>query len=98
MTEQFLFHAIDREDAAAVRQRLREDHRASIRRFDPHCRCILGGPLLDPDGAMIGTGLVFVADDVEAVRTFMAADPYVLGGVFARIEVRAWAIGLGAIA
>ena len=51
----------------------------------------------DEDGAMIGTALVFEAVDAAAVRTFMAADPYLLGGLFERIEVRAWTIGLGTI-
>ena len=98
MTRRFLFHAIDRPGTADLRQRLREDHRVSIRRWDPHCRCILGGPLLDEDGRMIGTALVFEADDAAAVRAFMDVDPYLVGGLFARIEISPWTIGLGAIA
>jgi uncharacterized protein YciI len=98
MTAHFLFHGIDRDGTAEQRQQLREDHRVSIRRSDPHCRCILGGPLRDAEGAMIGTALVFVAADAAAVRTFMAPDPYLLAGLFERVEVRRWTIGLGAIA
>ena len=98
MTTHFLFHAIDRAGTAELRQRLREEHRAAIRRSDPRCRCILGGPLRDADGAMIGTALVFEAEDAAAVRAFMAPDPYLRAGLFAQIEVRRWTIGLGAIA
>ena len=93
----FLFQATDRTGTAALRQQLRQEHRAAIRRADPRCRCILGGPLLDADGAMAGTALVFEADDAAAVGAFMADDPYLRGGLFARIEVRQWTIGLGAI-
>lgn len=98
MTERFLFHAIDRAGAANLRQVLRDEHRGAIRRSDPRCRCILGGPLFDADGAMVGTVLVFDADDAAAVHAFMADDPYLRGDLFARVEVRRWAIGLGAIA
>lgn len=98
MTDRFLFHAVDRPGTAALRQRLREAHRASIRRSDPECRCILGGPLLDAAGTMTGTALVFAAVDAAAVHAFMASDPYLLHGLFERIDVRPWAIGLGAIA
>ena len=98
MTGQFLFHAIDRAGTGKLRQVLRDEHRVAIRRADPRCRCILGGPLFDGDGAMIGTALVFEADDAAAVHAFMADDPYLRGGLFARFEVRRWAIGLGAIA
>lgn len=97
MTRHFLFHAIDRTGTAELRQHLRTDHRASIRRLDPQCRCILGGPLLDSSGAMTGTALVFEAESVAAVRAFMGDDPYVVEGLFERVEIWPWRIGLGAI-
>jgi uncharacterized protein YciI len=37
---------------------------------------------------------VFEADDRTAVETFMAGDPYMLEGIFARTEIRAWRWGL----
>ena len=33
-----------------------------------------------------------------AVEAFTAADPYQLAGVFARVEVRAWKVTVGALA
>lgn len=93
----YLFHAIDRPGTGELRGAVREAHRAFIRRQDPDCTCVLGGPLLDEAGAMIGTALVFEAGSAAAVAAFMADDPYVRGGLFEHVEIRRWRIGLGAI-
>ena len=94
----YLYYAVDRAGSLALRQALREAHRAALRRADPHCRCVLGGPLLDTGGTMTGTALVFEAEHGDAVAAFMADDPYVLGGLFETVEIRPWRLGLGAIA
>jgi hypothetical protein len=88
--------ATDREGALPDRQRVREAHRARLRAPAPHpVHVVLAGPLLDADGAsMAGTLLVVEAESVEAVRAFVAADPYALAGVYAGIDIRPWHCGL----
>jgi uncharacterized protein YciI len=44
---------------------------------------------------MNGSLLVVEADDIEAVRRFVAEDPYQLAKVYATVEVRPWNWGLG---
>ena len=44
---------------------------------------------------MNGTLLVLQAEDIDAVRRFVADDPYVHEGVYKSVEVRPWAWGLG---
>jgi hypothetical protein len=55
----------------------------------------LGGPTLDDAAQMNGTLLVIEADHIDAVRLFMADDPYTAAGVYATVEIRPWAWGLG---
>ena len=44
---------------------------------------------------MNGTLLVVQAESIEAVRQFLADDPYALAKVYASVEVRRWNWGLG---
>lgn len=47
---------------------------------------------------MNGSLLVIRADSIDAVRRYLAEDPYVLAGVYAQVEVRPWQWGLGQLA
>jgi hypothetical protein len=59
-------------------------------------RVRLGGPTLDEAGEeMRGTMLVIEADSIEAVRAFLADDPYCREGLFASMEIRPWRWGIG---
>jgi uncharacterized protein YciI len=93
----YLFCARDRDDAGSLRASVREAHRAWIRREDTACRCVLGGPLFGERGEMAGTALVFEAESASAVADFMAGDPYMAAGLFERVEIWPWRIGLGGI-
>jgi uncharacterized protein YciI len=93
----FAVWATDAPGMGATRQRVREAHRARLRDPGDHAvRVLLGGATLDDSAAqMNGTLLVLQADDIEAVRRFVADDPYVHEGVYKVVEVRPWAWGLG---
>jgi uncharacterized protein YciI len=66
-----------------------------LRRPISGCRAVAGGPLMDDaDERMIGSLLVFEADDRAAVERFVASDPYTREGIFERTEIRAWRWGL----
>lgn len=93
----FAVWATDAPGMGEVRRRVREAHRARLRDPGVHpVRVLLGGATLD-DGAtqMNGTLLVLQAEDIDAVRRFIADDPYVHEGVYKSVEVRPWAWGLG---
>jgi len=89
--------ATDAPGALSMRQQVREAHRARLRDPGDHpVTVVAGGPTLDDiDGAMNGSLLVVQADSIEAVRRFIAEDPYALAGVYAHVEVRPWQWGLG---
>ena len=95
-----MYFAVWATDKAAVletRQRVRETHRARLRDPGAHpVRVLLGGATLEQQaGPMNGTLLVVQAEHIDAVRRFVAEDPYVREGVYATVEVRPWAWGLG---
>jgi uncharacterized protein len=91
----FSVFATDRPGQSAVRAATREAHRAYLRQAHPDdTLVVLGGPTLDEQAEMNGTLLVVQARSVEAVRRFVAADPYALNDLFADVQVREWRCGL----
>ena len=92
----FMFRGTDRAGAAALRARLRTEHRQYIREPRADCRVVAGGPLVEDDGQrMVGTLLIFEAADRAAVLAFLADDPYLRADIFAETEVQRWNWGLG---
>ena len=53
-------------------------------------KILVAGPLLDDDGAPIGSMLLMRFPDRKAAVAFAAADPYALAGLFASVAVTAW--------
>lgn len=91
----FCVHALDHADRLEDRLRLRESHRARLRRHDHPVTVRIGGPLLDEAGRMIGSLLVIEAADREAVEAYLAHDPYVFGGLYREVAIHAFNWGLG---
>lgn len=87
----FVVLGTDAPGKVALRHALRPAHRAWLREHPGHAvQVVHGGPTLDEDGAMDGTLLIVRAAGIEDVRRFVAADPYVRGSLFDRVEIRGW--------
>ena len=81
--KRFVFHGVDQPDSAELRATTKQAHADyQHQRANP-----VGGPLLDADRAPCGTLIVFEAPDLAAARAIIAADPYVLAGLFASTAV-----------
>lgn len=98
-----MLYAVWARDAAGMlarREQVRERHRQRLREPGAHpVRVVLAGPTFDDAGtAMNGTLLVVEAASIDAVRAFVAADPYVEAGVYADVDVRPWRCGIGPLA
>ena len=93
---QFVLVCIDKPDSLALRMATREAHFAYLGRHPGYVR--LGGPFLDEKGDMAGSLMIVEAEDLEAVKRLSASDPYVLAGLFERVEIRPWRATFGAIA
>ncbi|MDE2093220.1 MAG: YciI family protein [Burkholderiales bacterium] len=98
MAMYFVVWATDHDGTQSARLAVRDAHRARLRSPGPHPIVVVaGGPTLnESDSAMNGSLLVIEADDIEAVRRFVADDPYQVAGVYENVEIRPWQWGLGA--
>jgi uncharacterized protein YciI len=93
----FAVWARDKPGMLDARLRVREAHRARLREGAPGLRVVLGGPTTGEAGAMAGTLLVIEATDIESVRAFVAADPYIEAGVYepTSVQILPWLWGIG---
>jgi uncharacterized protein YciI len=66
----------------------RDAHLAKLAPLDAAGRVVHAGPLLEEGGTPLGSLVVFEAASLAEAEAFAAADPYVVGGVFERYEVR----------
>lgn len=83
----FVFIGHDGPDGATRRQANRERHVAHLDALDRAGRLVYGGPIRDAADRSIGAVLVLDATDLAAAQALVDQDPYVAGGVFARVEL-----------
>ncbi|WP_026869504.1 YciI family protein [Inquilinus limosus] len=87
---QFLVIAKDGTDAEAPARRLavREQHLVGARKQAEDGVIVAGGAILDDEGRMVGSAVIYEAPDRAALDAIIAADPYVTGGVWRDIEIK----------
>jgi len=92
----FVYRCYDAPGMEGVRDRLRPSHREHLREITFGVEAVAGGRLMSDDGAVvIGTMIIFRAENSARVAQFMEADPYAKGGIFDRAEIERWDWGLG---
>lgn len=84
----FAIHCIDKPGSGELRAATRNVHLDYIRALGS--AVLVGGPLLDLDGAPIGSLLIIDFADRRAAIAFAAGDPYAFAGLFASVAVTAW--------
>jgi uncharacterized protein YciI len=85
----FVFRLLDKPDGAALRERLRPEHKAYLARVAE--RIAFAGPLTHDDGmAMIGSLLAIDFDSREAAHSWLADEPFTRAGLYADIEIHAY--------
>ncbi len=86
---QFLILTDDYKDENALDRRMavREDHINRMSLEKEKGNFVTGGAKLDADGKMRGSMLIVNLQDEMAVEQWLAADPYVVGKVWDKIEV-----------
>ncbi len=84
----FAVIAMDKPGMLETRMKNRPDHRAYGDREDLPARKVIGVPLTEDDGeTMNGTLLILDAPDRAAAEAYVAGDPYVKAGLFARTTI-----------
>lgn len=79
----FVILGFDGPDGTALRKIHRPAHLARMEALDAQGRVMLAGPLTDNTGSLI----VIEADSLAEAEAFAKEDPYVLHGIFERVEV-----------
>ena len=82
---QFLVKAIDGPNMLEKRMEVRPRHLEGMKALGKQVIC--AGGLLDEAGKMKGSALVMDFPDRAALDAYLAAEPYVVEGVWQRIEV-----------
>ncbi|KAI9594439.1 hypothetical protein BDF19DRAFT_423528 [Syncephalis fuscata] len=87
---QFLAIAHDFTDAEAPKRRLavRQAHLERAQEMKQRGEILFGGALLTSDDQMNGSIIVFEATDEAQVRRWIADDPYVVGRVWDKLDIK----------
>jgi uncharacterized protein len=85
-----VFHLLDKPDHGALRQRVRPEHKAYLSAVAE--RIAFAGPLLADDGqTMVGSLLAIDFASRDAALAWLADEPFTRAGLYARVEVQAFA-------
>lgn len=85
----FVFLLIDKPDHAALRQRVRPEHKAYLAGVAD--RMAFAGPLTHDDGqTMLGSLLVVDFPDREAAHAWLAQEPFTRAGLYASTSIHAF--------
>lgn len=82
---QFIIKAYDGPDMLDKRMAVRPRHLEGMTKLGP--RVICAGGMLDEQGKMKGSALVMEFSDRAALDEYLASEPYVIEGVWQKIEV-----------
>lgn len=89
----YVIHGVDVENSLEKRLSVRAQHLARLHQLQKEGRLLLAGPLpaIDSDdpgpAGFTGTLIVAEYDSLDEAKAWVAADPYVSAGVFARVDV-----------
>ena len=89
----FVVTAHDGPDTLDRRMELRDEHVARAKRAQAEGSLLYGLALLDEDGMMSGSVMVFEFESRAQMDEWLEAEPYVTGGVWERVEVSACRVG-----
>jgi uncharacterized protein len=87
---EFLLVALDGTDAEALNRRLkvRENHLSKISVLKKKGEFKCGGAILDDEGKMIGSMIVYDFPDRQSLDASLQNEPYFTEGVWKKIEIR----------
>ena len=81
----FVLICHDKPNSLDLRMATREAHLAFVRGNASKLK--LAGPLLDAQGDMAGSMLIFDTEDKAEVQAFTDNDPYARAGLFSKVEI-----------
>ena len=91
---QFLVICQDGKDAEAParRMKVRQEHLANMARLKKAGHYLIGGAILNEQGGMIGSAMIFDFPDSAALEAELKADPYSTEDVWRQIEIKPYRV------
>lgn len=87
-SEVFLVLCYDKEDSAPIRERELDGHLEYVEKHTD--QYLVAGPLREPgETPLVGSFFLVAADNADAARAMVSADPYVKSGMYREIVVKA---------
>ena len=88
--QQYIITAYDGTDAEALARRMaaREAHLTVARQLKEKGQFIQGGAILNEEGQMVGSVMMVAFPNPAALDAWLTSDPYVVGDVWRRVEVK----------
>jgi uncharacterized protein len=85
----YVIHAYDGTDEGALERRMavRQKHLDGIAEIKAKGQYVIGGALLDADGKMIGSMVVFDFETEQQLKDWQANEPYIQGNVWQKITI-----------
>jgi uncharacterized protein YciI len=86
---QFILIAYDGTDQGAPDRRMavRQKHLDKISELKKRGEFIFGGAILDNEGKMIGSTILYDFPDRSALDKWLSDEPYITGGVWKKIDI-----------
>ena len=86
---QFILTAYDGTDPGAIDRRMavREGHFGNVRKIKENNHFIWGGAILDDNGKMVGSTVIYEYPDRKSLDKMLETEPYVTGGVWENIKI-----------
>jgi uncharacterized protein YciI len=87
---QFLLLGYDGTDDGALQRRMnvREEHFRRITLLKKAGEFLFGGAILDEDGKMIGSMIVYEFPDIQSLNESLKDEPYLTGGVWEKTVIK----------
>lgn len=92
---QFMNKALDGEGKLEKRMEVRPRHLAGMEKLRDHIIC--AGGLLDDTGKMKGSVLIMDFENRAELDKYLASEPYVVEGVWEKVEVETLNVVIGGI-
>ncbi|MCU0361994.1 MAG: YciI family protein [Bacteroidales bacterium] len=93
---QFVLIAYDGTDegAAGRRMKVREEHLAKVSVLKSRGKVLYGGAILDDEGKMTGSVMVYEVADRKELDELHLDEPYITGDVWRKIEIRPFRLAI----
>lgn len=93
----FTIYALDVPNSGPGRAAHGDTHRARLKQAVDPVRVVAAGPLRDDAEKPIGSLVIVEAASIDLVRDFVKADPYSINGIYDTVDIRPFAVTVGAI-